>query len=141
MNNVIEATQAVREFAACALKDTIVVEGLANGEGGRQGDIYIVRIEAPNREWKETKNRQLAIGTTAGSQHTVDESVKVLQNPQNGVVLKASGLSKAVCLGPQLCSEDRFTVSHPEHADVSLPAGTYEVSFQMDPSTQQRVQE
>lgn len=140
MLDVKEKVLEIRSYAESPLKEARVVDEMALGEWIRQGDVNVVRIEAPAK-WRETLNRQLAIGTTIGSRHTVDESVTVLENPENGVVKRSSGLSTAVCLGPQIVSKDRFTISHPEHADFSLPPGCYQVQFQTDPSTQQRVQD
>ena len=140
MNETIEQVSSVRRFAESPLKDTRVVDEIEIGQWVRQGDVYLTRIAAPS-EWKETKNRQLAIGTTIGSRHTVDGSVTVLANPENGRVVRSNIRGRAKCFGPQVLSPDRFTVEHPEHADISLPGGCYQVQFQVDPASMQRVQD
>lgn len=133
-----ETVGAVRSFAESPLKETRVVDAMEIDDWVRQGDVYLVRIARAD-DWKETKNRQLAIGTTIGSRHTVDDSVTVLANPTNGQVMREG--VKTVCRGPQVVSNDRFTVGHPEHADISLPGGTYQVQFQVDPQSLQRVKD
>lgn len=135
----IESINAVRNYALSPFKETRVIDGMKVGEFVRQGDVYLVKIDTP-ANWKETKNRQLAPGTTMGSRHTVDPSVKVLANPQ-GATVERVGRNRARCLGPQIISKDRFTVGHPEHADMSLPEGNYQVMFQVDPQSLQRVQD
>jgi hypothetical protein len=138
---VAQVVGEVRDFAQDPLKETRVIDSVEVGQHVRQGDVYIQRVAAP-AAWKETKNRQLAPGTTMGSRHTVDESVKVLANPAGAKVERTTDNRFPFrCNGPQIVSEDRFTVSHPEHADFSLPAGTYQVSFQCDPQSMQRVQD
>lgn len=134
-----ESINAVREYAISPFKEIRVVDGIKEGEFVRQGDVYLVCIDKA-AGWKATKNRQLAPGTTQGSRHTVDASVMVLANP-NGAQIVRVARNRARCFGPQVVSKDRFTVSHPEHADISLPAGTYQVMFQVDPQSMQRVRD
>jgi hypothetical protein len=136
--NTIETVSEVVNYAKCPFKDTRVIDAINVGQWIRQGDVYLERIGSPS-DWAETPNRQLAIGTTNGSRHTVFDNVTVLKNPENGVVKKTS--TGAVCMGPQVVSKERFTVSHPEHADFSLPAGCYQVRFQVDARSYQRVQD
>jgi hypothetical protein len=133
------AVGAVLDYAKDPMAETRVVDEILPGQWVRQGDVYLVRTE--RREgWKETRNRQLAPGTTMGSRHTVDDSVTVLANPE-GAKVERTAPGTFRCRGPQVVSADRFTVSHPEHADFSLPAGIYDVCFQVDPQTLQRVQD
>jgi hypothetical protein len=143
MIQTLDSLSEVREFAESPVKDTRTIEQMGVGEWVRQGDVYIERINEANPGWKQTNNRQLAIGTTMGSRHVIDRAhdVVVLVGPNNGKVARNSGLSTAVCIGPQIVAEARFVVSHPEHADFDLPAGTYQVRFQVDPQSQQRVQD
>lgn len=136
--NTVEIVSEVVNYAKSPLKEIRVVEDIAIGQWVRQGDVYMECIQSPSG-WKETSNRQLAIGTTNGSRHTVFDNVTVLKNPENGVVKKTS--TGAICMGPQVVNEERFTVSHPEHADMSLPAGCYQVRFQVDARSYQRVQD
>jgi len=134
-----QAIDKVLDFAKNPLGETRVVDAMEIGEFVRQGDVYLVKIEEA-AAWKPTKNRQLAPGTTMGSRHTVDQSVTVLANPA-GATVERLARNRARCLGCQIISKDRFTVGHPEHADMSLPEGTYQVMFQVDPASMQRVQD
>lgn len=129
----------VREFATSPLGDVRTVDAIAVGQFVRQGDLYIRRIKAPTTGWKETQNRQLAPGSTQGSRHTVSESVRVLVSP---TPMQRRSTERGLAFeGPQLVSKDRFTVSHPEHADISLPGGCYEVLYQSDFQSQQRAKD
>jgi hypothetical protein len=49
--------------------------------------------------------------------------------------------AKRALLGPMFRLFSRGTVTHPEHAHISLPAGTYQVTHQMDARTLQRVRD
>jgi len=135
----IDAIHAVIDHAKSPLKEARVIDSIEVGQFVRQGDVYIQRI-AKADNWKATLNRQLAPGTTLGSRHTVDSSVTVLANPR-GARVERLGNDRARCLGPQLISESRFTVSHPEHADMSLPGGCYQIMFQVDSQSMQRVKD
>ncbi len=119
------------------LKETRVVDSISEGQFARQGDLYIVSV--PLAEGEPTNERQLAPGSTQGSRHTVDASVEVLK-PTN--YMQRNQTTKGLSFyGPMLRSKDRFTVSHPEHADISLPAGCYQVLFQSDFASQQRARD
>jgi len=139
MNQTLNHVGEVLDFAKDPLKETRVIDSISIGQHVRQGDVYIQRIASVN-DWKTTENRQLAPGTTMGSRHTVDGSVVVLANP-NGAQVERITRNKARCLGPQLLSKDRFTIAHPEHADMSLPGGTYQCYFQVDSQSMKRVED
>lgn len=131
--------QQIKEAAANPLGETRVVPEIEVGQFARQGDIYIVRMDKPPTGLQATKNRQLAPGTTQGSRHTVDESVEVLVRE---TPLERRATDRGLGFeGPVLVSKDRFTVSHPEHADISLPGGCYEVVYQSDFASQQRARD
>jgi hypothetical protein len=140
MKTIESTLSAVAEAAANPLGDMRVVNEIAPGQFARQGDVYIVRIDAVSQGWQKTLKRQLAPGTTQGSRHTVDASVIVYENPAG--LLRRSQTGRGLAFeGPQIHSDDRFTVSHPEHADISLPGGTYQVLFQSDFASQQRARD
>ena len=75
-----------------------------------------------------------------GSRHTVGASVKVWSNPSGHSVVRLSNAT-SVLVGPQIESEDRFTIEHPEHADFSLPGGKYQICYQFDAASMKRVQD
>lgn len=100
------------------------------GDPIRQGDIYIQRV-ADDYPRGTQVGQQLAPGTSKGSRH-VAEGCKVF-------ACTAEALRDEPLHGPVIVAEQRFTVRHPEHADVSLPSGTYRVGYQIDPRTMRRV--
>lgn len=133
-----EAARAVRDAATMPLTELRHIAIIAIGEHVRQGDLYIVRIEACS-DWKPSKNKQLAPGETQGSRHMLDGPAVMLENP-NGAQVRTNRRTGAFsCPGPQIQARGRFTVTHPEHADFSLPAGSYQVYFQVDGQSQRRV--
>ena len=127
----------VIDHAKSPFKESRTVDTIDIGQFARQGDVYLVKIDSI-KFLKTTDNRQLAPGSTLGSRHTVDGSVSVFVNPY-GAQVERINEAKFRCVGPQIESKDRFTVSHPEHADISLPAGCYQVMFQVDAANQRRV--
>lgn len=126
-------TSAIQEFALnLAVKETRTVESMEVGQWARQGDVYIERINALSG-WTPTTDRQLAPGTTQGSRHMVVGDVTVCECPNTATVARGR------LAGPQIEAKEAFRVGHPEHADMELPAGTYQIWYQSDPRTQQRV--
>lgn len=140
-NTAIEnAMSKILEYAQNPLGETRVIteEVMTIGKHIRQGDIYVERVadNVNKKGFDRTSNRQLAPGSNSGSRHTVSEAVEVFA-PKDINVKQVDLGFKAT--GPILVSKDRFTVDHPEHASFSLPAGTYQVCYQVDPKTMQRV--
>jgi len=126
-------TSHIQEFAAnLAVKETRTIAEMSVGEWVRQGDVYIEKVDSLSG-WGETTDRQLAPGTTQGSRHMVVGSVTVFACPNTAQVVRGR------MAGPQIDAKEPFRVGHPEHADMELPAGTYQVWYQTDPRTQQRV--
>lgn len=107
------------------------------GASGRQGDIYIHRVSADHAHGQQTKNYQLAFGNTQGSRHVaMGEGVKVY----TGTRAPAYCDSKTF-LGPFIEATQEFTIYHPEHAHIKLPAGFYQITHQMDLASQLRVKD
>lgn len=131
----IEAHEKIQNKATKTLKKDIVIKSMKIGEFVRQGDVYITRIECITGS-KKIFNPQLAPGTTKGSRHTVEVGGGV--NLFKGYVGK--DIPDAV-KGPQVQSDKEFKVSHPEHVDCILPAGDYQVTYQLDWSRQERVRD
>lgn len=102
----------------------------------RQGDIYIHAVTLTHVHGSRVQNRQLALGNTIGSRHIAEAPAEVYA----GTTLP-DWCDQRTFLGPLVKSETRFVVTHHEHAHVSLPAGTYQVTHQMDVRTMQRVQD
>ena len=119
------------------ITETRFIDSIKPGQDARQGDIYIVAIAAIPVDAKSTLNRQLAPGSTQGSRHSVDAEVSVF-NPAN-LGRKVTTPCGSAFAGPLLRSDTHILIKHPEHADISLPGGCYQVMGQWDPATDKRV--
>src|SRR5205085_2372667 len=102
----------------------------------RQGDIYIHAVDSDHKHGEKSKSRQLALGETMGSRNVAEASAHVYA----GTTLP-EWCDRRTFLGPLVKAKKRFVVTHPEHAHVSLPAGEYQVTHQMDARTMARVQD
>lgn len=97
-------------------------EAACDGDGVRQGDVYIWKRDKLPKNVKPTKCvLQLAPGATKGSRHCLDGA--------EGVSMFAVDDADAL-QGPWLKLDCERTVTHPEHGDWMLPAGVYEISYQ-----------
>ena len=123
-----EAHITIEDFAKSKADSKVrVVPSIPIGKSIRQGDVYLTRIKSLPKDFVETDNMQLAPGTTQGSRHIM-VNAKVYKNP------KARNTE-----GPIVVAKERCLLEHPEHAHFDLPAGTYQVTYQLDYATQQRV--
>ena len=126
------------EASEKAVHEVRFIENIEIGRVVRQGDIYIHRVDdahAHGSMRSGKSSRQLAVGETQGSRH-ISMSPSIVYE---GTTPPKNCISSL--LGPCVISDKRFTVLHPEHAYVSLPAGTYQVTHQMDARTLSRVQD
>ena len=105
-----------------------VVHTMTVGQWARQGDIYLVRVVDTHPAGDPCGN-QLADGTTQGSRHIAEAPAQCHRG-----TTPPPNCDSTLC-GPRITSKDTFRVSHPEHAHVLLPAGTYQVLRQMDLQT------
>lgn len=111
-------------------QDTERIGSPSQGDAVRQGDVYLVCLgddfKAPEG-YTEIEERQLAPGETQGSRHILDGDVTVwAQNPVRSlpnVPNKIKELHDAL-IGPSFRCNTDSTVTHPEHGDKILPAGT-----------------
>lgn len=108
------------------------------GEIVRQGDIYIHRVDDKHEHGAELDSRQLAQGFSQGSRHVAEPPSKVYEGTTRPGSSTANG---TVFLGPLVKSDVEFTISHPQHANVTLGAGTYQITHQMDVKTLMRVRD
>jgi hypothetical protein len=102
----------------------------------RQGDIYIHAVKLDHKCGEKLKDRQLALGNTQGSRHIADAPASIFA----GTTLP-EWCDQRTFLGPLVKSAKRFVITHPEHAHVSLPAGEYQITHQMDARTMDRVRD
>lgn len=135
----IQAHEAIAKAAASPNTARRIVEQIAVGEHCRQGDIYLERIRAREEKWLPTVNRQLAPGTSQGSRHIVEGAVKLFTSPEARPTARSGDAVRL--LGPQIEAPEAFTVAHPEHAHITLPAGIYQVSYQLDWAQQSAVRD
>jgi hypothetical protein len=104
----------------------------------QQGDIYMHRVSPSQAKGKPLGTRQVAIGTNVGARHIVEGNVKVFEGVNLPPKFKGSQFLNQL-LGPVVEAEDTFVLTHPEHAHHQLPAGTYQVTYQLDWATKERV--
>lgn len=121
-----------------------------NFKGGRQGDIYIIKISSlddvkkiekiiqknKNKMWSnftfgefvEGKTNQLVSGTTKGSRHLFCGEGKIL-------------FSKGghPCAGGLIDAKEDWINSHPEHAHFMYSAGLFLFICQLDASKEREV--
>jgi hypothetical protein len=131
--NVATVLQQVQDRAEKIKNDETqqFPEAANAGDCWVQGDVYITLLEAlPADVVKITKpEKQLAPGTTQGSRHCLDAlaGVTVYRLPNPGMLD-----------GPVIrCLKER-TITHPEHGDVVLPPGIYQISYQRDLDAENR---
>lgn len=96
----------------------------------RQGDIFLWPLEKKPQGCTPRADRQLALGKTVGSRHVCEVGPQLYDLPAK---------SQHMLLGPVIEAPKRFTVTHPEHAHVSLPRGLYQVGYQLDLRTRRAV--
>jgi hypothetical protein len=141
-NNIEEISlNEIKKFAENTESNTRVLpDDCPVGSGGRQGDVYLIRLASFNSgKSKLTHDRQLAPGNTQGSRHTVDENVQVWI-PKDGLKDQVITTEFGLCvMGPVVTAKERWTLSHPDHANFSAPAGDWQISYQVDPIRQARV--
>jgi len=87
------------------------------GDVVRQGDLYLVCIE--RLLGTETKQRQLAPGTTQGSRHVITGDCKIVEKYGKGIANVPKEL-----IGPAFTCTSECTIEHPEHGHKILPADT-----------------
>lgn len=94
----------------------------SDGDCFRQGDIYVTfRESIPDGCERSDAVSQLAPGTTKGSRHILDSL--------DGIDLYAKKNPNALD-GPVLKTSKERTITHPEHGDVVIPPGVYEITYQ-----------
>lgn len=103
----------------------------------RQGDIYLHRVPlGHSRSARLIDSGQLAEGQTQGSRHVAAAPARCFEGTN-----LPEGCAAGTFLGPCIISNAPFTVTHPEHAHIELPAGVYQVTHQMDARTLERVRD
>lgn len=107
-----------------------------------QGDVYLhcVADDHPRGKQIGRDQTQIAVGTNAGARHVIEGKVRVFEGkklPDTVKVTNARIIPEI--LGPVVVVEEPASLTHPEHANHNIPAGTYQVHYQLDLRTMQRV--
>lgn len=101
-----------------------------------QGDVYLHRVADDWPRGKELGTRQVAVGSTVGARHIVEGDVVVLE----GTTLPPGMDPVPELLGPVVVvGGDSAVLTHPEHAHHQFPCGVWQVTYQLDLVTRQRV--
>jgi hypothetical protein len=150
ITNAIEVHEMIEKNAKESSQEKRQIEKIDVGQAIRQGDIYMIRVadsgitEIPlvngtkmvvntdaNKRGAKLDTRQLAPGETKGSRHIIAEGPSIYKSGA-GLPTAWGGVLQTELVGPLVVSNDRFELTHPEHAHFSLPAGTYQVMYQGD---------
>jgi len=130
MTHVKEVLKRIQAEAEEAKPDLRWVRTCREGDAIRQGDVYLYPLDRVPNHGPVLETRQVAQGESQGSRHIVDGEGTLLERLDGG---------RDPLAGPYLLAEKRVTLTHPEHAHISLPAGWYEIRYQRDFQEVQRV--
>lgn len=108
------------------------------GKGIHQGDVYAFRVpdDHPKGTCFGTSRTKVAVGENEGSNHFAEGNISVYMGMKF-----PEGFNSPMkeCLGPVVVADDTWCLTHPKHAHHQLPKGTYQITYQLDYRTQQRV--
>lgn len=135
MTDIKELITKIVQSAENNIEDVRFIKSMKVGQIVRQGDIYIHKVDDTHPHGGRC-GRQLAQGSSKGSRHIAESPAECFTGTQ-----KPTTCEDAVFLGPLVKSPHRFLISHPEHADISLSGGCYQITHQMDVRTQARVRD
>jgi hypothetical protein len=130
MNNINTIVRQIETQSDSHTSDLRFIRDIQINEVIRQGDVYIQRVDNDYPKGDIIENWQLAPGTSKGSRHIVEAGDHVTIHTLE---------SNDILHGPVIVARERWTVTHPEHADCSIPSGTYRVGYQLDLRTRKRV--
>ena len=137
MITATEILKQIDEAAKAPKTETRDATNLAIHKGVRQGDVYLWRVADKSGVGAPIANYQLAPGTSQGSRHVVEGDARVYEHAGANSKYVDPG---AALFGPTLVvGKDCATVTHPEHAHIRLGPGKWQVTYQMDAMTRQRV--
>jgi len=113
-----------------------VIDKMEVGDVVHQGDVYLHRVPSDHPRGALLGTRKLAIGQGEGSNHFANgDDVCVYA----GVKLPDWVVDDAQLLGPLVEVPKTWRNTHTTHAHNVLPAGTIQVTYQLDFVTRQRV--
>lgn len=122
MSSKTEAVNVLEQIQkeSVSTKEERFAKKMKLGEVAQQGDLYLTVVDTVP-EGAITGDRQLAPGTSQGSRHFVEGNVEIYPYTGNDPLT-----------GPLVVAKERIAITHPEHANLSLPALTYRVTYQRD---------
>ncbi len=141
MNTQKTADKAVAEVMAAKPDNEVrVCRRIEVGSNLHQGDVYIHKVEDSHPRGSKTGTRQVAVGNTVGARHIAVGKLEVFAGSiLPAYMTPAQDVPVEAYLGPVVVADEDWTLEHPEHANHRLPAGTYQVTYQVDPVEQRRV--
>lgn len=129
-----EVVEKITKEAEKNVQDKRIIKVHQIGNTIRQGDIYIHMVSEDHPVGERIKEKQLAPGTNQGSRHILNGDIIIYQ----GIVLPKH-IKNYIPLGPAFSVKSVATITHPEHAHVELPKGSYQITYQIDARTMHRV--
>jgi len=123
--------------------DVRICRRIEVGKVLHQGDVYIHRVEDDHPHGAPLGTRKVAVGEGIGSNHIAEgDGVEVYVGERIPVWVDfgADDLN-AACRGPVVVALKAWTLTHPRHPHHVIPAGTYQVTYQIDLRTRERVME
>lgn len=131
-----DALAQILNAAELASDDTLDCRDIKVGAAVRQGDVYLVRVDKA-KHGERLATMQLVDGTSPGSRHVATPPAVLHESTGQ----RPSGSGEVCLLGPVVLAPSEWTLTHPEHADLILPGGSYLVTHQLDATTHERVQD
>jgi len=132
-----DAFAAVETAARTPRRDVRRVETMTIGQIARQGDVYLVRVAPDHPHGDGLPHRQVQAGTATGSRHIVAAPAVLYA----GTTWPTGLDDRRGVIGPLIRGPERVILTHPEHAQIDIPAGSYQSFVQIDPLTRLAVQD
>lgn len=142
----MEAFKKIEEYATkkANKRDRHVPKNFPLDKKIRQGDIYITRIKHPeNMEntYKDYGDNQLAPGFSEGSRHIASGNNIKLFTLIDKSQKEGQDRINPITLGPVIINDEPSVITHPTHGNVHLPPGAWQITYQLDFASKQRVRD
>jgi len=145
MTQTIDAGTAVEKVTRAKHDpDVRIIRRMEIGSVIQQGDLYVHRLPEKHARGKQIAagKAQVALGDNMGARHVAEGEIAVFASTTLPAGVKAPmDVSASEICGPVVVARDTWSLTHPEHAHFTLPAGVYGVTYQYDPRTMRRVQD
>ena len=135
--NSLEVMKKIEAGAESNSPKVRVIKACAIGQGYRQGDISVLRVDDNHPRGKKSGTRKLAIGQGEGSNHFAEGEIELYEG-----TTVPSFVERGTFLGPVIVAPKGFKNTHPKHAHCWMEqGGVFQVTHQMDVRTLQRVKD